>query len=147
MPTFCEGIFAGNAANSGYSRQWRQSNALSQILDFTLPASWCRQRRSLSGNSAKFIRQHISVARCVRKSEAVRQTAETIVDRMVNTTAKNKERKTIWPGLQWNPSTHGNIFIRSLRLPKQRQVAIRQGINNHAIGDHAGEGSHLLPAW
>ena len=92
--------FAGSAANSAYWAQWRQSNALGQIRCATLPANSCRQRRSASGSSAKFNRQHVSAARWVRKSEAVRQTARTNVDAMVNTTAANKERKMIWPGLQ-----------------------------------------------
>src|SRR5208282_2195163 len=69
-----------------------------------------------------------------------------MVTRMVNTTAKNKERKIICPTLHWNPSIHGNIWIRSFRWIKQRQVSIRKGVDDHTVGDYAAKGRDLLPA-
>src|ERR1022692_1700101 len=35
----------------------------------------------------------------------------------------------------------------SFQLHKERQIAIRQGVDNDSIGDKAREAGHLLPAW
>src|ERR1035441_2169436 len=35
----------------------------------------------------------------------------------------------------------------SFQLHKERQIAIRQGVDNDSIGDNAREAGHLLPAW
>src|SRR5215467_7012662 len=94
----------GSTANWEYFSQRRQSKALSQVLEITLPASSWRQRRSASGSSAKSDFQHRSMARLVRRSLAVRHAAETIVAAMVNATAKKSERKRTCPTVQWKPS-------------------------------------------
>src|ERR1039457_6546693 len=35
----------------------------------------------------------------------------------------------------------------SFQLHKERQIAIRQGVDNDSVGDKAREAGHLLPAW